>query len=133
MATPRGTDGGYGMSDGENDLDRYIAEHVMGWRWWRFSYEKDRWCQLVPQEDTWPKTRKKWNGIICKCAVEGLKDCTDLSLFKPSTDPAAAMSVLERCAEQLGHTPDIRMVNYTPCCADVTCAECRTFLERTEL
>lgn len=89
-------------------LDAWIAEHVMGWKWMRFDApavaansgkKRDKWCQLVPPFEKWyhqPQLR----GIICNCAIDGMPDWTDLSIFKPSTDPASAMQVLEKCIQQ---------------------------------
>jgi hypothetical protein len=89
------------------ELDAWIAEHVMGWKWMRFDApaaavnsgkKRDKWCQLVPPFEKWYQ-QPQLNGVICNCAIEGMPDWTDLSVFKPSTDPAAAMQVLEKCAE----------------------------------
>jgi hypothetical protein len=91
-------------------LDAWIAEHVMGWTWWRFrvlrksGHGYDRWQQLIPPHETWHRN-PKWGGIP-QPQGEGryLENRTDLSIFKPTTDPAAAMMVLEKCLSVVGTT-----------------------------
>lgn len=80
-------------------LDTWLAEHVMGWEWWRFKACGEKWCQLVPPDEKWP-WRRGFDGIKCKCAIAALEDRTDLSMFAPTTDRAAAMEVLKKCAEK---------------------------------
>lgn len=100
------------MSEPElRELDAWIAEHVMGWQWWRFKLPKkataknagkgfDEWCQLIPPNETWP-SQPRWRGILCKCEIADMPNGTDLGFFNPTTSNAPAMQVLEKCAEHL--------------------------------
>lgn len=87
------------------ELDAWIAEHVMKWRWWRFNYPGKqggcgKWQQLVPPYEKWPTTYKKWNGKQSESKHPSLEDCTEYKVFKPTTDAACAMAVLEKCADK---------------------------------
>lgn len=100
------------------EMDAWIAEHVMGWQWFRFRMKKtdtaknagkgyDRWQQLIPPGDNW-HLHPKYNAIKQPQGKgQYLEDETDLSMFKPTTDRAAAMEVLEKCIEL---RPDMRGV-----------------------
>jgi hypothetical protein len=78
------------------ELDAHLAEHVMGYRWWFDVLALE--CMLCPLDETWPE-RKGFKLHDSK--PFGARDYTDLSLFKPTTDPAAVMMVLEKCARRL--------------------------------
>lgn len=92
------------------EMDAWIAEHVMGWQWFRFRMKKtdtaknagkgyDRWQQLIPPGDNW-HLHPKYNAIKQPQGKgQYLEDETDLSMFKPTTDRAAAMEVLEKCVQ----------------------------------
>lgn len=87
------------MSGNETrNVDKWIAEHVMGWQWWRFDNKGDKWCQLVPPEERWPVIKGEWNGVLSKCQIANMKNYTDLSLFHPSHNRNCALQVLEKCA-----------------------------------
>ncbi len=93
------------------ELDAWIAENVMGWKWFRFRMKKtgtaknagkgyDRWQQLVQPNDTW-HLQPKWGAIHQPqgegnyLEVEGRNDVPHYT-----TDPAAAMEVLKKCQSE---------------------------------
>lgn len=100
-------------------LDAWIAEHVMGWKWFcalgnafliplhaqpRFKDFHVHWTEGTTEHywvDRQEKTRpcKKTFDIECYYT-----DYQHLALPRFTTDPAAAMAVLEKCADR-------RMVN----------------------
>lgn len=67
-----------------DELNAWIAEHVMGWRRVDALYDLSYGQFYVHAE----------HGI---CA---LKNITEIGPFKPATDPAAAMGLLAKCAEK---------------------------------
>lgn len=73
------------------ELDAWIAEHVMGYRWYKFS---DGVFQLEVPGD-W---QKRHGGIQVDRPTGTEIDAT--SAPKYATDPAAAMQVLEKCCKQ---------------------------------
>lgn len=81
------------------ELDEWIAEHVMEYRWWFDVLALE--CMLCRPDETWPERKgfKLHDG-----KPFGAKDFSDLSLFKPTTDPAAAMMVLEKCISGAGRS-----------------------------
>lgn len=99
------------------ELDAWLAEYIFGWSWWRFdcfkkphgaSGEQSRhiWCQLCSPDDLWYQ-QPQYNGQKINGPVEGISNLTDLSYFKPTTNPAAAMDVLKKCIEK--ESCDIRI------------------------
>lgn len=80
------------------ELDAWIAEHVMGWRWLLITATdklgSDQWYQLIHPDEKWPN---RWQIQQVDGPDGKHPDYTDLSCFKPTTDPAAAMQVLEKC------------------------------------
>lgn len=95
------------------ELDLWIAEKVMGWRWFRFRMKKtetasnagkghDRWQQLIPPNDTW-HLQAKYNAVH---QPQGrgryLEDETDLSDFRPTERGSDALEVLEKCFDKVG-------------------------------
>lgn len=78
------------------ELDAWIAEHVMGYRW--FAYEggkSNRFCDLQIPSD-W---QARHGGIQCESSLEGYE--RDIGgVPKYTTNPADAMAVLEKCCAE---------------------------------
>lgn len=69
------------MTDKEmRELDAWIAEHVMGWR-------------LSTRGGSWRSTDPGW--IDSENELQRIQEN-----WKPSTDPAAALEVLKKCADK---------------------------------
>jgi len=88
------------------ELDAWIAEHVMGWAWYRFRMKMKsgkgfhRWQQLCPPDETW-FLQPKYDAVKQPQGIgKYQEDETDYSSIKFTTDPAAAMEVLKKIIEK---------------------------------
>lgn len=80
------------MTNELKDRDAWIAEHVMGYRWWFDVMSTE--ALLLPPDAKWPEQK----GFKLQDSKPPLcTDETDLSCFRPTTSPADAMRVLEKC------------------------------------
>lgn len=76
------------------ELDAWIAEHVMGWKRIGRSSGKYRACFRTQSGGEFYTGRERM-PIAYEC------DHPENEMFAPSKDPAAAMQVLEKCAEKM--------------------------------
>lgn len=79
------------------ELDRIVAERVMGWRWRRSNVTGRR--ALYPADGPWPE----WMTESASGAEEECRDHWAASLPPYSTDVAAAWMVVERVEPGLSH------------------------------
>lgn len=82
------------------ELDAWIAEHVFGWKRWNFDngFPETRKNYLSKDNEKQDKYRKR--GFIL-----GLPLIDNFPRY--TTDPSAAMMVLERCLERLSPSVEI--------------------------
>lgn len=99
------------------ELDAWIAENVMGWRWycaigkaylfppWAFERLNNfsvHWTAGI-HEKGWTRQQAKrepCKKLLTGSNIEGIGD--DIEFPKYSTDPAAAMDVLKKCFDKTG-------------------------------
>lgn len=76
-------------------LNAWIAEHVLGWKWYRYLPEDNHaysGCRTLANRQH--KHLVKANG------GEPLAEDAFYNIPKPTTDPAAAFAVLEKCCQR---------------------------------
>lgn len=81
------------------ELDAFIAEHVFGWKWFAFkpvTPNTRRWTVLL-EPAAWQK--RKGGKVVFAPHKDDERDIGSIEHY--TTDPAAAMMVLERCAVKL--------------------------------
>lgn len=77
------------------ELDAWIAEHVMGFEWRAFNH-RDKISYLTSPTDL---KRDELRRSLWLPDPDYARDIS--SAFRYSTDPAAAIEVLKRCAEKV--------------------------------
>ena len=100
------------------DLNAWIAEHVMGWERVDVDYyEQQPLSGFVKCREGWFNTPSvaKWESLLDSEGIENVgvywldtneKKFFDSDDFKPTIDPAAAMMVQIKCVERLTLTID---------------------------
>jgi hypothetical protein len=103
------------MNDTElQELDGWIAEHVLGWKWFRYLKERS---ELYSERRT---LMDKPNRYVRKAkGGEPLAEDAFDNIPKSTTDPAAAMQVLRRCADK---TPVVQISYFGGLCGYVVSA-----------
>jgi hypothetical protein len=77
------------------ELDGWIAEHVLGWKWFRYLKERS------PEYSERRTLMDKPNRYVRKAkGAEPLAADAFYNIPKSSTDPSAALMVLKRCAKE---------------------------------
>jgi hypothetical protein len=82
------------------ELDAWIAEHVMGYKWFLFHHDESLTRQpyfLLSQPSTW---QVRHGGTLVEQGPKPTEEKDLGSVYKYTTDPAYAMEVLKKCAEK---------------------------------
>lgn len=84
----------------KRQLEEWIAQHVFGWRYWRFKLPNGiEWCQLVSPADRWPELKKeKWGCVRLDAKPEGIPDESRGSVPLYTSAPEATLFVLQKLA-----------------------------------
>jgi len=94
---------------GITQIEQWLAINVMGHQWWRFHYTRknggtgERWQELVPPTETWPRTCKKWGGKVAKEKHPTLEDTTPRNNFRPLDSIIETHKLLSKCIDILPH------------------------------
>lgn len=76
-------------------LDAWIAEHVLGWKWFKYLPEDNHayaGCRTLAD--------RKHRFLVKAKGDEPLAEDAFYNIPKSTTDPAAAMLVLEKCCQR---------------------------------
>lgn len=80
----------------QRELDAWIAEHVMGYRWYLLTEKSGQYCALH-QPSHW---QERLGAVPVDHPRKDDKREVDVPCY--TTDPAAAMEVLRRCLKHYG-------------------------------